>query len=60
VAEFVVLGNPGSERVESFQLALARGGRPPARVVAWEEVLTGRDRVERHRTPYRAYGFAVD
>src|SRR4051794_3297449 len=39
---FVVLGNPGGKRVDLFQAALAALRLPPARVVAWIDVLAGR------------------
>jgi hypothetical protein len=39
---FVVVGNPGSRRVVLFQDALARRGLPPARVVAYADILAGR------------------
>jgi len=38
---FVLLGNPGSRRVEFFQEALARAGLPPARLVAYADILAG-------------------
>jgi glutathione synthase/RimK-type ligase-like ATP-grasp enzyme len=36
---FVVVGNPENRRVGLFQEALAEEGLPPARVVAWRELL---------------------
>jgi glutathione synthase/RimK-type ligase-like ATP-grasp enzyme len=42
VTPFVVLGNPGSERVTGFQAALERRGGSPATVLRWEDVLCGR------------------
>src|SRR5262245_39330729 len=38
---FVVVGNPGSRRVELFQAALGGLGLPPARVVAYADLLSG-------------------
>lgn len=43
----VVVGHPGHKRVTLFQEALARRGLPPAQVVAWRDVLTGQDDLER-------------
>ncbi len=40
--DFVVLGNPGCDRVAAFQSALAGLGLPPARVVAYLEIIAGR------------------
>ena len=40
--DFVVLGNPGCDRVAAFQSALAGLGLPPARVVAYLDVIAGR------------------
>jgi hypothetical protein len=39
----VVVGHPAHKRVTLFQEALARRGLPPARVVAWRDLLTGRE-----------------
>jgi hypothetical protein len=39
---FIVVGNPGSRRVALFQEALARRGLPPARLVAYADILEGR------------------
>src|SRR5688500_15608738 len=39
----VIVGHPGHKRVTLFQEALARRGWPPAQVVAWRDLLTGRD-----------------
>ena len=39
---FVLLGNPGSRRVNLFQAALARLSLPPAQVVAYADLLAGR------------------
>lgn len=44
---FVVVGNLENRRVSLFQAALARAGITPARVVAWIDLLTGRDALER-------------
>ena len=38
----VVLGHADCKRVALFQEALARRGLPPARLVAWRDLLTGR------------------
>ncbi len=46
-AHFVVVGNPEHQRVAFFQAALARFGLPPADVVAYVDLLTGRDTLER-------------
>src|SRR5438046_3005638 len=43
----VVVGHPGTKRVLLFQEALARRGRPPAHVVAWRDLLTGRAALQR-------------
>ena len=43
----VVIGHPGHKRVTLFQEALARWGLPPAHVVAWRDLLTGRDDLRR-------------
>ena len=40
--DFVVLGNPGGRRVESFQAALAGLGLPPARLVSYLDIIAGR------------------
>ena len=40
--DFVVLGNPGCDRVAAFQSALAGLGLPPARLVAYLEIIAGR------------------
>jgi hypothetical protein len=40
--QFVVLGNPGSRRLELFQAALEGLGLPPAHVVAYADLLAGR------------------
>jgi hypothetical protein len=37
----VLIGSPGCRRVELFQEALARLGRPPARLVPYTDLLTG-------------------
>jgi hypothetical protein len=39
---FVVVGNPGSRRVELFQAALCGLGHAPAQVVAYADLLAGR------------------
>jgi glutathione synthase/RimK-type ligase-like ATP-grasp enzyme len=36
---FVVVGNPANRRVTMFQAALASQGLPPARVIAWTELV---------------------
>ncbi len=38
----VVVGHPGHKRVLGFQAALAGRGLPPAEVVAWRDLLSGR------------------
>ena len=43
---FVLIGNPDSNRVGFFQEALAGLGLPPARLVAWGDLLAGRVRLE--------------
>jgi hypothetical protein len=43
----VVVGHPEHRRVTLFQQALARRGLPPARVVAWRDLLSGRDDLRR-------------
>ena len=42
LARFVVVGNPGSRRVELFAAAVLAAGLPPVRVVAWADLLAGR------------------
>lgn len=44
---FVIVGNPEHKRVALFQAALARFGLPPAAVVAYVDLLSGRDTLER-------------
>jgi hypothetical protein len=39
---FFIIGNPGSRRIELFQSALARLGCPSARLVAYADLLSGR------------------
>ncbi|MEM8531891.1 MAG: STM4014 family protein [Chloroflexota bacterium] len=39
---FVVIGNPGSRRVSLFQAALAERDLPPARLVAYADLMAGR------------------
>jgi glutathione synthase/RimK-type ligase-like ATP-grasp enzyme len=39
---FVVVGNPGCPRVAGFQQTLARCDLPPAGLVPWADVITGR------------------
>ena len=41
-ATFAVIGDPSSKRVELFQAALGRLGRPPARVVPYGDLIAGR------------------
>ncbi len=48
---FLILGNPGSPRLHGFQAALGRCGLPLARLLAWRDLLAGRDRLERHLAP---------
>jgi hypothetical protein len=40
-SQFVLVANPLGRRVALFQDALAAAGQPPARVVAWADVLAG-------------------
>lgn len=40
---FILIGNPGSRRVEGFQAALAQQQLPPARVLSWNKVLRGEE-----------------
>lgn len=44
---FVVIGNPGSRRVELFQAALAELGLPAARIVSYLDLLSGNDALRR-------------
>jgi hypothetical protein len=44
---FVVIGNPGSRRVELFQGALAELRLPSARVVSYLDLLSGKDELPR-------------
>ena len=46
-AGFVIVGNPDSNRVALFQQALARAGLPPAEVLAYADLIAGRDTLER-------------
>src|SRR3954447_17902504 len=46
-AVFVVVGNPGCPRVAGFQAALGRLGLPPASLVLWADLITGRAARER-------------
>jgi hypothetical protein len=46
-APLVVVGHPQHKRVTLFQEALAGCGLPPARVVAWRDLLTGADDLRR-------------
>ncbi|CAM3795151.1 STM4014 family protein [Kibdelosporangium persicum] len=39
--KFVVVGNPGNRRVAMFADAVRAAGLPPAKVVAWREILAG-------------------
>jgi glutathione synthase/RimK-type ligase-like ATP-grasp enzyme len=48
---FVVVGNPGCPRVAGFQAALARCGLPPAVLVAYIDLITGRDALEQYVVP---------
>lgn len=50
-ARFVVVGNPDNRRVRMFQAALARLGQPPAREVAWLDLLLERARLEDALSP---------
>jgi hypothetical protein len=45
---FIVIGNPGSRRVELFQAALASARLPAARVVAWADLLDRRTTLPDH------------
>lgn len=38
---FVVVGNPGNRRVAMFAEAVRAAGLPPAKVLAWREILAG-------------------
>ena len=48
---FVVIGNPGTRRIDLFQSALRRLGLPPARVVSYADLIAGRDARERQALP---------
>ncbi len=50
-ADFVVVGNPDSRRVSLFQVALGRVGLPPARLVAYADLLAGRASLGRALRP---------
>jgi hypothetical protein len=43
--QFVVIGNPGSRRIEMFQAALAGRRLPAARVVSYLDLLSGKERL---------------
>jgi hypothetical protein len=43
---FLLVGHPGHKRVNLFQEALDRRGLPPARLVAWRDLLTARADLE--------------
>ena len=45
--DFVILGNPGSRRIELFQAALKQLARPPAQVVSYVDIIAGRDSLHR-------------
>jgi hypothetical protein len=44
---FVVIGNPGSRRVELFQAALAELRLPPAQIVSYLDLLSGKETLSR-------------
>ena len=44
----MVVANPAGRRVELLQAALARLALPPARVVAWADLLAGREHLAHH------------
>ncbi len=46
ILEFVVVGNPGCRRVTLFQEALARYELPPATLVSYTDLITGRATLE--------------
>ncbi|MBV9124452.1 MAG: STM4014 family protein [Planctomycetes bacterium] len=46
-ARFVVVANPESRRLALFQSALARLNLPPAQVLSYQDLLAGRDTLER-------------
>jgi len=46
-AQFVVIGNPGSRRIEMFQAALAGLRLPAARVVSYLDLLSGKEALSR-------------
>lgn len=48
---FVIIGSRPCRRVELFQDALRREGLPPARLVAYPDLLSGRTRLEEWVTP---------
>ncbi|MBC8136926.1 MAG: hypothetical protein H8F28_13670, partial [Fibrella sp.] len=48
---FVVLANPGSNRVSFFNDALMRRGKKPAVVVPWLDFLRGEIRLDRLLQP---------
>jgi hypothetical protein len=47
----VLVGNPGSRRVDLFQAAVKNLGLPPARLVAYADLLTGRADLSREIPP---------
>ena len=53
----VLIANPESRRVALLQAALARAGAPPAEVAAYDDLLCGRDALERRVGPGTAVKF---
>jgi hypothetical protein len=47
----IIVGNPGCRRVAYFQVALARCGLPPAPLVSYADLLTGKTRLADHLRP---------
>jgi glutathione synthase/RimK-type ligase-like ATP-grasp enzyme len=45
--DFVLIGHPGHKRVKLFQEALGRRGLPPARLMAWRDLLSRPDDLQR-------------
>ncbi|BDI31276.1 hypothetical protein CCAX7_33270 [Capsulimonas corticalis] len=45
MSSYVIVGNPGGNRIAFFQEALERRSLPPARVAAWADIIEGRARL---------------
>jgi glutathione synthase/RimK-type ligase-like ATP-grasp enzyme len=57
VIHIILIANPDTRRVELFQQALARFGLPPAELVPYEDLLTGRCSLDQWNTPHLWFRF---